>query len=612
MIQKYSYLIFIIVAYFVSALFIGSVIGTEIYHITQHPAFLTDYEFFKEFAAIPGGVGQYLSLFIEQYFYLPIWGVLMLMAEILVSAAMLNTLIKRIFNKEITARNLYWILPLFITVLCCTNVYFAFHVLTQFIITLIIMTLLHLINSNHKLFAFAATISAVAVYHLCGPIYLYTFVISEIIIFFVSASERKVINSACVLAVAVFYPAIIYRLFLALTPKFAFYYPLANRTILELFQPTMFAYYLIIPLSIVIQKVINKVNFTYQIKKGKKEKITKDKTHLIYSLCSAIMLVLLIWAYNTSDNKRERLSSRIAYEGERSNWQKVIELALKSKEYDRNTNFYYDMALALTGQMSNHLFDYPQLLGSEGLLLDEPLAGIICYPTSTLYFNVGQISNSLRYAYESVNYYKDSPYIIRRIIDCLIISGHYTEAEIFLKELSRNMLAKNFVNDRRQFIKEGNSKNMPIEYVRQKQYLAVKWDYIMSPPFRNFEQLMLSNDNNIPATDYLLCYCLLENDLENFVNALLASKYNLKNLPKHYQEAIMVYLSNTANPNPKIQEVVISNDIKQRFQQFANVVNNAGNNAYEIAKQNFANTYWTYYAFENPMSKNFSLKKSQQ
>ena len=105
---------------------------------------------------------------------------------------------------------------------------------------------------------------------------------------------------------------------------------------------------------------------------------------------------------------------------------------------------------------------------------------------------------------------------------------------------------------------------------------------------------------------------MLENDLDNFVNALLASDYNLKNLPKHYQEALAVYFSNNKNPNPKIREAVISNDIQQRYNQFAQIVNNGGENAYSIAKQNFANTYWTYYVFDNPMSKNFSLRKNHE
>lgn len=612
MLKKYSFHIIVIIAYIAAILFMTFAVTTKIYHITQHPAFLTDFEFFKECINMPGGFGHYCSLFVEQYLYTPCWGVLMLMAEVLLSAYLLNVLIKRIYNKQITAKSLFWILPLFVTILCTTNVYFAFHILTQLIITLAIAVAIHSFSTNHKMFAPAAIVAAVAVYHLCGPIYLYCFCISEIIIYFITDSNKKLINSACVAAVAIFYPAVLYRFLWALPPKFIFYYPLSDRTILELFQPTMYIYFAIIPLSIIIQYFINKVNFTRTIRKGKKEKVTKDYAPLFYGASCALMLLCLIWAYNTNDNKRERFSARIAYEGERSNWQYVIENSIKSTVYDRNTNFYYDMALSQTNLMSNHLFDYPHLLGNEGMLVEEPIAGTVCYPSSTLYFNLGQISNSLRYAYESIIYFNNSPYIIRRIIDCLIISEHYTEAEIFLKQLDRNMLAHNFVKDRREFIAKGESTQMPKEFVNLKRKLFVKRDYIMSPPFRNFEQLMLSNKNNRAATDYFLCYMLLDKDLDNFVNGLVESHYNLKKLPKHYQEAIAMYWSTSQNPNPKTREIVLSDDITRGFHNFTQIVNQQGNNAYPIINQNFANTYWIYYTFDNPMDKGFSLKNSQQ
>lgn len=612
MLKKYTYHIFIIIAYIASAMFMALGVRTEIYHIIQHPAFLTDYEFFKDFVDMPGGVGQYCSLFVEQYLYTPFWGVVMLMAEVLLSAFLLNVLIKKIFNKTISAKSLLWILPLFVTILCTANVYFAFQIITQLIITLAIAVAIHSFSTENKMFAPIAIVAAVAVYHLCGPIYLYCFCISEIIIYFITNSNQKLINSVCVAAVAIFYPAILYRFLWALPPKFIFYYPVSDRVILELFQPTMFAYYAIIPLSIVIQHFINKVNFTRNVKKGKKEKVTKDYAPMFYGACCGLMLICLIWAYNTGDNKRERFSARIAYEGERSNWQYVIENTAKSKVYDRNTNFYFDMALSQTGLMSNHLFDYPHLLGNAGMLLEEPIAGAVCYPSSTLYFNLGQLSNSLRYAYESIIYFKNSPYVMRRIIDCLIISGHFTEAEMFIKQLDRNMLAHNFVKDRREFIANGKSQHISAEFVKQKRELAVRWDYVLSPPFRNFESLMLSNKSNMAATDYLLCYLLLNNDLDNFVNALLESNYNLKNLPKHYQEGIAMYWSTTQNPNPKTREIVLNEDIKRRFADFTQIVNQQGSNAYPIIKQNFANTYWIYYTFDNPMSKGFSLKNSQQ
>ena len=135
----------------------------------------------------------------------------------------------------------------------------------------------------------------------------------------------------------------------------------------------------------------------------------------------------------------------------------------------------------------------------------------------------------------------------------------------------------------------------------------------MTPALKNFEQLMIANANNQPATDYILCFCLLNNDLENFVNVLTASHYNLKSLPKNYQEALAMYLATTNNPNPKIKEAVIDNEIAKRFTQFTNIAKNVTQASYEEAlKQNFGNTYWIYYKFENPMRKKTTIKNSQK
>jgi len=310
------------------------------------------------------------------------------------------------------------------------------------------MNILHLVGKDSKLFSILLLAASLIVYHFCGPLYLYCFCVSEIIIIYLTKNSQKLLNSAIILAVAIFYPAILYRFFLALTPKYIFYYPVTQRIILEMFQPIIAAFYILVPLTVAIQHFVNKANFVKIKKIGKKDKKSINTAPLYYAGFCALMLATLIIVYNIGDQKRERFSAKISYEAEAGHWDYVINNSGKIGVYDRNINFYFDMALALTGQMSNHLFDYPQLLGSEGLLLDEPIAGIICYPTSTLYFNLGQLSNSLRYAYESVNYYKDSPYILRRIIDCLILSNHYTEAETLSKtayNLSKKARAKTYL-----------------------------------------------------------------------------------------------------------------------------------------------------------------------
>ena len=199
---------------------------------------------------------------------------------------------------------------------------------------------------------------------------------------------------------------------------------------------------------------------------------------------------------------------------------------------------------------------------------------------------------------------------MRRIIDCLIISNRFSEAEIFLNQLNRNMLAKSFVKDRRSYIAGARNSLITEEFVQSKQKESVKRDYIMSPAYRNYEQLMLSNTNNQVATDYMLSFCLLNNDLDNFINVLVSSHYNLQKLPKHYKEAVVLYLSKTQTPNPKTNEIVIDNDTKARFNTFTQIASNAGSNTYNILKQDFSNTYWMYYTFDNPMRKNISIKNS--
>ena len=175
------------------------------------------------------------------------------------------------------------------------------------------------------------------------------------------------------------------------------------------------------------------------------------------------------------------------------------------------------------------------------------------------------------------------------------------------------MLEKSFVTDRRNYIAGKHNCQLSDDYVKEKQQNSVKHDYIMTPALKNFEQLMIANANNQPATDYILCFCLLNNDLENFVNVLTASHYNLKSLPKNYQEALVLYLATTNNPNQKTNEAVIDNEIAKRFKQFSNIAKNINQASYEEAlKQNFGNTYWIYYQFENPMRKKTTIKNPQQ
>lgn len=594
--KQKGYYIAIAASYVAALLFLIFGVGTGIFHVLQHPAFLTDSEFLMEWLPLPGGLSQYLSLFVEQYLHLTFWGGFAVVVEILLTAAALVWLMSKIFDKEYGSKSLLWIAPLFVSLVCISNVYFDFSSITRLLVMIAVMCLLHLLPTDNKLFGAASALAAVAIYHFSGPLFLYCFCASELVLAIIH--KIKFLDWVWTLAVAAFYPALMYRFVMPLGPAQIFYSPTGPRTILEQYQPPIAMFYLLVPTAILVLHLLRNKTFA--------------RPTMGYALTLVVMIGIIIVAYRTYDNRRERFSATMMFKAELSEWQYIIDNAKSFEEYDRNTNFFYDLAVAMTGQMSQKLFDYPHLLGDEGLLIEEPLVGGVCYPTSTMYFNIGQIPESLHYAYESIIYYKHSPYVLRRIIDCLIISNRYDEAEIFLKQLDRNMLAHRFVRSRRRFIAGLGTRLLPQEFVQGKRDLAVKDDYIMSPPYRNFEALYLANKNNQPALDYLLCYLLLTKDMENFFNVLETSNYDKNHLPKHYQEALAIYKATVQHPRKYAAEATIDPMISRRFVEFGTLVNRNGSNAYQTVKKSFADTYWIYYTFENPMSKNFSLKNSHK
>ena len=594
LIKQNSYTIATVVAYVAALFFLHFGVGMGCYHVTQHPAFLTDCEFFMELLPQPGGLGAYLSLFVEQYFYMSFSGAFLLVVEIALSAWLMVAFMEKFFDTKCRAKSLSWIVPLFVSVACCNNVYFDFSTITRLVLMLVFVNLLHLLPWGYKLFSAFSVVVAIVVYHCCGPLYLYSFCVAELVLYILN--KIKFLDVVWTLVTTSFYPVLMYRFVMPLTPAQIFYLPSVSRSILEPFQPMIAMFYLLVPVSILVHNLA--CNKTFR------------RPAMCYVVFWTVLTCIIIGIYRMYDSRRERFSARMAWETELGNWQNVIENATKFPGYDRNTNFYYDLAVAIVGQMSSKLFEYPQLIGNEALTIEEPIAGSVCYPSSTMYFHIGQITESLHYAYESAIYYRYSPYVLRRIVDCLIILGRNDEAEVFLKQLERNMLAHKFVRDRRNFIEGKDVRSLPKGYVQLKHKLIIKHDYVMSPPYRNFEELFLANKDNYAATDYLLCYCLLAKDLENFFNVLEISNYDRKHLPKHYQEAVAMYKVTVQNPRKYATEVTIDPSISRRFVEFANVCNRDGKHAYKTVKQSFADTYWIYYTFENPMARNFSLKNS--
>jgi hypothetical protein len=216
LIKQNSYTIATVAAYVAALLFLLFGVGMGCYHVTQHPAFLTDCEFFMEWLPQPGGLGAYLSLFVEQFFSMTFWGGFFLILEILLAAWLLVKLIERIFDKQLGAKSLLWIAPLFVAMVCLNNIYFDFSLITRLLLMIAIMYLLHLLPAGSKLMGVLSAVSAVAIYHFCGPVYLYSFCAAELVLAFLK--KIRFVDFAWTLGISAFYSALMFRFVMPLGP----------------------------------------------------------------------------------------------------------------------------------------------------------------------------------------------------------------------------------------------------------------------------------------------------------------------------------------------------------------------------------------------------------
>lgn len=143
-----------------------------------------------------------------------------------------------------------------------------------------------------------------------------------------------------------------------------------------------------------------------------------------------------------------------------------------------------------------------------------------------------------------------------------------------------------------------DGKNVRLELLpedRMYQYLGA-WFVQRMPARKYLDFLRRHNMLNKASADYLLCACLLDKDLNAFVENIGKHYAIDKNLPKHYKEALLLYMH--LNSAPKV--VYGNNVMEADFQDFQNM-----GNTYENARERknmvrgtYGNTYWFYYEYE--------------
>jgi hypothetical protein len=606
-----------------SYLFGFYVINLSLHHYYQQIAWQNNDLFLKYYLAFSGGPAEYLALFISQFFGSNFLGSIIITASgILISFFLFKTIYLR-WGKYNLMFLLVPLVQIILLALMCDYKY-QFSVTVNLIIVSGFLFLCTVIKKRAGFtFSYHTIILGILLYYISGGIYFLIFMVSSILLLFEKPNRRMFFNAFLILTTTLVIPYFAHQFVFLSSLNNSFFRSTPDVAVmLRYSRPLLFYIGLaIIPVVIFLNGIsaitlipkkkaeslkVNAVHSKHKKHGGLKLKINNRKIGVavqlfVLTVASGIILYMVY-------NPVEKAKVEIDYYAGHQNWENVLTMSGKVVTYDRMVNFQYNRALVNTGQLLEKLFYIEQSFGSQGLFLDRPFAAEVALPNSDIYFDLGNIDESQRYAFESETLMKVSPRVLKRLILNCIIMNKIEAAHTYINILAANPLEKKWVEKYSGFISNPNLATFDSLIVKKRMDMNQTEGMLGTPPLKLISQLE-KNPQNKAAFECLIAFDLMEHDVISLIEDFkYINKFNYNKLPVALEEAVILYRSQGKN-SAFFNRFRISESTTKRFQEFAKLTSAAKGDREKAkqATQAFKKTYWYYVLFISPKVTNLKL-----
>ncbi len=600
--------------------FTAVVIQPFLHYSFQQIGFNISIDFFKNFLSYPGGLADYLADFLAQFFAFNSFGSLLIVAVASLQGFIALSLLNRLAGKIKLSYSVFALILLFGVLVLCDYRY-PFYASIRLLFAFIFTCLYYFIqNRNSKISVVAWFVLAILLFYLASGAALLVYTLSTVLIFLIANKPGwRFLYLPAFLITAGLLPYLAY--------KFVFLMSLPNLYRITLVKPpamlaytpefSLYIYYSLLPAILlfvfIFLKLPSHLRGPHLNGNVAATKISfYQQVPFLLALQVAGCLALAYFLFLKSYNPLKRDILTIEYYAEQEQWADVLKTSKKINDYDFKVNFHVNRALSHLGQLPNRLFDYPQLLGSQGLFVDGTTAGSITMPTSDLYFDLGYMSESQHWAFEAQTLLPYSPRILKRLIMISLIKRQYEVAGDFLKLLNQNILCRDWVKKYQSYVSDTARASTDPLMVEKRRFTPKK-TVVNSGALENLKLLVETNHDNRMAYDYLITYCLLDAHFPQFIEYLeLYPQYGIKTLPKSWEEALALYISKTRTVPAFVSPSLITENCIKRFVSFNKTVkeyntdSNAGkNNLY----REYGTSYWYYILYLSPKVTNVLQNK---
>ena len=501
----------------------------------QYQMFLFDTGYFLERIVLPGGLADYISEFLVQFYYMPVLGGAIIALLLMGIQAAVWGLMKQYGARHDFPGYLLSFLPS-IALWCAMG---DQNVLLSFVVALfgaLVIGWIHNRFHNRLVKVVFELVSTALVYWFLGPVvFLYAaLMIGDTL---KNAKQKGNVFSGIGYSAGILILTVAWILLTTQTLQYPLY---------RIFAGLNYYRYpgTISPLPFVVMVWAVVIPFLGMIPCRQKslQKLQQSKVVMVLSY---VLVIVASW-FGIKASFDEMTYELIDYDFlvRTEQWDKIIEKAEKKPATTPLSVSCVNLALSQKGMLADRLFEFYQN-GGEGLFPTFTRDMISPVSTAEIFFRLGMVNDAERYmfeAQEAIPNYRKSARLTRRIIECEIINGNYQVAAKLLRRLQKTLFYSNWANQMMALLGNEKAINRHPVYGKLRKYREKKQDFLFSD--REMDQMLgllfLNDNHNKMAYEYLVCYELLQRDMEKFMQYYPLGRFvDYDHIPRSFQEILI-------------------------------------------------------------------------
>ncbi len=224
-------------------------------------------------------------------------------------------------------------------------------------------------------------------------------------------------------------------------------------------------------------------------------------------------------------------------------WDDIID---RASEYQVKTPFSsvcVNLALSQRRQLADRQFDFWQS-GPDALIMPRQRDLTSMLPSAETFWRLGMVNSSQRYMFdtqESILNAHKSGRCTQRIVECMLVNGHYQPARKQIDLLKKSLFYRKWAKEAETYLGHEDKINAHPVWGKIRQF-RYKDDFLFSYPEldKMFYILFSTNPENKMALDYMLAQMLLNGNVPAFMQYLqLAQQYGgYSTMPLVYQDVV--------------------------------------------------------------------------